>query len=66
MTDSMMFANNLEGAIPRTNDRGVASDEYSRRIFFGLLAALFVASAALTVILGGAMSPMPEMRMPGG
>ena len=66
MTASIMFANNLEGAIPRTNDRGIASDEYSHRIFFGLLAALFVVSAALTVIWRGAMSPMPEMRMPGG
>jgi hypothetical protein len=66
MTASMTFANNLEGAIPRTKDRGVASDEYSHRIFFGLLAALFVVSVAQTVTLRGAMSPMSEMRMPGG
>lgn len=66
MTGLMVFPSKLEGAIPTSSENRVASDERSHRIFFGLLLALFIASAAVTAVWCRAMSATPEMRMPGG
>ena len=45
---------------------GTVSSLPSRQVFLVVLASLFVASAALTVVWCGSMSAMPAMLMPGG
>lgn len=45
---------------------GTVSPLPSQQVFLVVLALLFVASAALTVVWCGAMSAMPAMLMPGG
>src|SRR5262249_23962918 len=58
---------NCCGAIERRKiSRSAASDRSSNRAFFALLAALFTASAVVTVICCLSMSAMGEMSMPGG
>jgi predicted metal-binding membrane protein len=44
----------------------MASERVSQRVFFGVLALLFAASAAITVVWCASMSAMGEMPMPGG
>src|SRR6476660_8932229 len=46
--------------------RRMVSERASQRIFFGLSALLFVASAAVTIVWCRSMSAMGEMKMPGG
>ena len=48
------------------NERRRVSGRTSERIFFGVSALLFVASAAVTIVWGASMSAMSEMPMPGG
>ena len=50
----------------REISRRVGSGQTSERVFFGVSALLFVASAALTIVWCGSMSAMVEMRMPDG
>ena len=42
------------------------SERASQRVFFGVTALLFVASAAVTIVWCTSMSAMDEMPMPGG
>jgi hypothetical protein len=42
------------------------SEQASERTFFGILALLFAASTAVTIVWCGSMSAMGEMPMPGG
>ena len=44
----------------------MASERVSQRVFFGVSALLFVASAAVTIVWGASMSAMGGMPMPGG
>src|SRR6202158_1273341 len=44
----------------------MASERASQRAFFGVSAALFAASAAVTIAWCASMSAMGEMPMPGG
>ena len=46
--------------------REVVSERASRRAFFGVMALLFAASAAVTMVWCASMSAMGEMAMPGG
>jgi predicted metal-binding membrane protein len=46
--------------------QSMVSERVSRRIFFGVSALLFAASAAVTIVWCAAMSAMGEMPMPGG
>jgi predicted metal-binding membrane protein len=46
--------------------RGMAIEQASRRIFFGVAALLFAASAAVTIARCASMSTMGGMPMPGG
>src|SRR5262245_23782571 len=41
-------------------------DRASERVFLGVSALLFAASAAVTIVCCGSMSTMDEMAMPGG
>ena len=57
----------LAGVFMRTGTlKAVANPRASRRVFFGVAALVFVASAALTVIGCMSMSSMNELPMPGG
>jgi len=44
----------------------MASERVSQRVFFGVSALLFAASAAVTIVWGASMSAMGGMPMPGG
>ena len=46
--------------------RQIGPEQTSERVFFGVSALLFVASAAATIVWCGSMSALGEMRMPGG
>jgi len=48
------------------NARHMVSGRASERIFFGVSALLFAASAAVTIVWGASMSAMGGMPMPGG
>ncbi len=48
------------------NARHMVSGRASERIFFGVSALLFAASAAVTIVWCASMSAMGEMPMPGG
>jgi len=50
----------------REISRRMASAQTSERVFFGVSALLFVASAAVTIVWNGSMSAMGEMPMSGG
>ena len=50
----------------REISRQMGSEQTSERVFFGVSALLFVASAAVTIVWCGSMSAMGEMPMPGG
>jgi predicted metal-binding membrane protein len=62
MTDATFIADDLERAVCRTASARTASD----RIFLGVSALLFAASAATTVTWCASMSAMGAMPMPGG
>jgi predicted metal-binding membrane protein len=47
-------------------ERGMATEQASRRIFFGVATLLFAACAAVTMIRCASMSTMGGMPMPGG
>jgi predicted metal-binding membrane protein len=51
---------------PLVNERRRVSGRTSERIFFGVSALLFAASAAVTIVWCASMSAMDEMPMPGG
>jgi hypothetical protein len=44
----------------------MASEQTSKRAFFGVSALLFAISAAVTIVWCASMSAMGEMPMPGG
>jgi predicted metal-binding membrane protein len=46
--------------------RSMVSDRVSQRVFFGVSALLFAASATVTIVWCTSMSAMGEMPMPGG
>jgi predicted metal-binding membrane protein len=50
----------------RQISRRMGSEQTSERVFFGVSALLFVASAAVAIVWCGSMSAMGEMPMPGG
>jgi len=50
----------------REISRWRGSEQTSERVFFGISALLFVASAAVTIVWCGSMSAMGEMPMPSG
>jgi predicted metal-binding membrane protein len=52
--------------LTRGANRGLDSALASQQVFFGLLALLFAASAAVTIACCTSMSTMSEMPMPGG
>jgi predicted metal-binding membrane protein len=51
---------------PLVNERRRVSGRTSERIFFGVSALLFAASAVVTIVWCASMSAMGEMPMPGG
>ncbi|MGH7751094.1 MAG: DUF2182 domain-containing protein, partial [Candidatus Dormibacteria bacterium] len=58
------------GIVGATGGREISqrmvSERASRRVFFGVSALLFAASAALTIARCASMSAMGGMPMPGG
>jgi len=66
MTRATSLANHPSRAIPRIVDVRTVSGLASKRIFFGVSALLFAASAALTIVGCTSMSAMGGMSMPGG
>ena len=66
MTSATPLAGNLRPQSFRSMDAGSFAQPASYRVFIGIFALLFVASAALTVAWCGRMSAMGGMPMPGG
>jgi len=58
------------GTVGATGARGISrrvvSEQASERVFFGVSALLFAASAAVTIVWRASMSALGEMPMPGG
>lgn len=66
MTQATCLAHDLEHVFSRTLDARNVSERTSQRAFFVIVALLFAASAAATVVWCSSMSAMGGMPMPGG
>ncbi len=65
MTDTISVANDFEALTSSSKRHLAVSQDASRLVFFGMIALLFITSAALTALRRHSMSAVPGMPMPG-